>query len=269
VSLRISFLAIWLFIWPGLTHAVSVDPIESTVSGKTQISVPLVRNLIGRDIETKLRSMSRSAFEDIVIVNPAPNKEPFSLRNYFCCARVADEKSGGAEGATSPYRCWLDQSSIRKIKIIRQVIVSQFIVDIDNCLARWRFSSVFKNNTNSVVLNWAGNNTVGSHRVEAAKLLHQNLFDRNISTQFTDSGSLGVLKGSVGDAPHFVGGQPKGPSEDSNSNGSEHRPKFWRLFAQPFYARNYDAFASGTIIVVWAFLIAVSATAWATRGYQQ
>jgi len=65
--------------------------------------------------------------------------------------------------------------------------------------------------------------------------------------------------------PEFVGRVPKRAGENCDGERSEGRPKFWRLFTQPFYARDYDAFASGAVIVVATFLLAVTAAAWATR----
>ena len=66
--------------------------------------------------------------------------------------------------------------------------------------------------------------------------------------------------------PKLVSGNPESPGENGDENGRKSRPKIWGLLTQPFYARDYNTFASGAVIVFISFLVAVSAGAWATRG---
>jgi hypothetical protein len=74
---------------------------------------------------------------------------------------------------------------------------------------------------------------------------------------------------SVGSAQHTLGGQPECQSESSNRNRGERRPNFWLNIPQQFYARDYDAFARGAIIVVGGIFIILFAAVFATRRDQQ
>ncbi len=94
----------------------------------------------------------------------------------------------------------------------------------------------------------------------------------NLKLAHDDSWPMGRSKFVIGQpqlsltgAPETIGRKPESAGKNGDGEGSYSRPKFWRLLTQPFYARNYDAFASGAVIVICTFLIAITAAAWTTR----
>lgn len=133
-------LAVWFFIWPGVAHAISVNPIEPTMSRKSQVNVSFVGNLvgrpcrrttlrflrsfpalasqpprsqhpspqrraraaahIGRDIEAKFCTVPRGVVENIVVINPAPNIQPLLFYDYLRGICVANEKTRSAKSTS-------------------------------------------------------------------------------------------------------------------------------------------------------------------------
>jgi hypothetical protein len=82
-------------------------------------------------------------------------------------------------------------------------------------------------------------------------------------------GFLSGVSGYFGDIPHFFAGQPKSHSKGGNGNGSEGRPDFRLDITQQFYARDYDAFTRGAIILFGAIVIILMVAIRATWGNKQ
>lgn len=93
--------------------------------------------------------------------------------------------------------------------------------------------------------------------------------DENIRAQFLFGRTAGKRELPFMGAPKFISGKPQGESEGGNGDGSKSRPKFGLLVTQPFYAGDYAALARRAVIVIWAFVVAVAATAYATRDDKQ
>ena len=111
----------WFFVWPGLAHAIPVNSVELAVRWKTQINVAFIGNFIGRNVETEFSAVPKRTFENIVVVDPAPNVELLLLSNYFSDISNADEKSGRRENTLGTNCCCLGQFPIRKIEVDRHI----------------------------------------------------------------------------------------------------------------------------------------------------
>ena len=223
VALTLRFLAPWFLIWPGLSYAIPVNPVEAAMGRKAQIDVPFIGDLIGGDIKAKFSTVSGGIFKDIVVINPTPNIETFLFADNFLCVGITDEEAWSAEDTAGSDSSRFGQFPIRKVEVTRQFRVSQFMVHIDDCLACRCLPAIFEKRADSVSADRARDYLVygGSNHVGATKLFHQNFIDGYIGPQLADSSALRMFQRVRGNLPERACGKPKSGGKKPNNQGEE------------------------------------------------
>lgn len=132
-----------------------------------------------------------------------------------------------------------------------------------------RLSRIFENIGHDRRLNFVFRDLGGIFRAAGGIYEIADIVLRNENVQMSAFAVDSGLNVQIGDLPHFFARPPQGPSEDRDSEGGDSRPSLWRTLIQQFYARDYDAFANGAVIIIGVFLIAVTAAAYSARRDQQ